>query len=149
MGGEVVDVGSGAGLPGIPLAIVRPDLRVTLLEPLLRRVSFLEEVVDELGLTDRVRVTRGRAEEWRADPEHGYPDVVVARAVAPLGRLVGWTASLVGSHGELIALKGSSAAEEVAAAAPVLRRLGLRAEVLVVRALPQAEPTHAVRVRRG
>ena len=143
-GVEVIDVGSGAGLPGIPLAIARPDLRFVLLEPLLRRSTFLEEAVEELGLGGRVSVQRGRVEDLRAPA-----DVLVARAVAPLSRLVGWIAPLIGSAGELIALKGSSAAEEVAAAAPVLRRSGLRAEVLVVRALPQSEPTHAVRVRHG
>src|SRR5919202_3232006 len=78
-GSSVADVGSGAGLPGIPLAILRPDLRVDLVEPLLRRVTFLTQAVDELGITDRVTVVRARAEDHR-----GAYDVVVARALAPL-----------------------------------------------------------------
>ena len=84
---SVCDVGSGAGLPGIPLALARPDLEITLLEPLLRRTTFLEEVVRLLGL-DNVTVVRGRAEEMvgKLPPV----DVVTARAVAPLERLAGW-----------------------------------------------------------
>ena len=83
-GATVIDVGSGAGLPGIPLAIVRPDLHMTLLEPLLRRSTFLEETVADLGIP--VSVVRGRAEDKVVPPA----DVVTARAVAPLERLVGW-----------------------------------------------------------
>lgn len=143
-GSRVVDVGSGAGLPGIPLAVVRPDLDVTLLEPLLRRYTFLEEAVAELGLEDRVAVVRGRAEETKE-----RFDVVVARAVAPLARLLGWTSGLFLPHGELLALKGSSAADEVAAARRDLVRLGVAAEVLRVRADQRADPTTVVRVRRG
>lgn len=107
-GARVLDVGSGAGLPGIPLAIARPDLSVVLLEPLLRRYNFLVEAVAELELGDRVEVRRGRAEDLRESFE-----VVTARAVAPLGRLVGWTQQLFVPDGELLALKGSSAADEV------------------------------------
>ncbi|HEX2858288.1 MAG TPA: 16S rRNA (guanine(527)-N(7))-methyltransferase RsmG [Propionibacteriaceae bacterium] len=143
-GSRVVDVGSGAGLPGIPLAVVRPDLDVTLLEPLLRRYTFLEEAVAELGLEERVAVVRGRAEETKE-----RFDVVVARAVAPLARLLGWTSGLFLPHGELLALKGSSAADEVAAARRDLVRLGVAAEVLRVRADQRADPTTVVRVRRG
>ncbi|HET9127658.1 MAG TPA: 16S rRNA (guanine(527)-N(7))-methyltransferase RsmG [Propionibacteriaceae bacterium] len=143
-GSRVVDVGSGAGLPGVPLALVRPDLDVTLLEPLLRRHSFLEETVAELGLEDRVTVVRGRAEESK---EHF--DTVVARAVAPLARLLGWTSSLFLPDGELLALKGSSADDEVAAARRDLARLGVGAEVLRVRADRRAAPTTVVRVRPG
>lgn len=84
-GASVVDVGSGAGLPGIPLAILRPDLRITLLEPLLRRSNFLTEAVDELGLGDSVTVLRGRAEDQRDQWQ-----VVTARAVAALPKLLGW-----------------------------------------------------------
>jgi 16S rRNA (guanine527-N7)-methyltransferase len=108
-GADVVDVGSGAGLPGLPLALVRPDLRVTLLEPLLRRSTFLQEAVPMLGLADRVRVVRGRAEDHAA-----RYDVVTARAVAPLDRLVGWCWPLVAVDGQLLAMKGSAAASEVA-----------------------------------
>jgi 16S rRNA (guanine527-N7)-methyltransferase len=141
---EVVDVGSGAGLPGIPLAVLRPDLRVTLLEPLLRRVSFLTETVDRLGLADRVRVVRGRAEEHRQQ----Y-DVVVARAVAPLSRLVQWCAPLRRTDGVILALKGRSAAEEIADAGPALARTGLRVEQLSVTAHPGVEPATVVRLGVG
>ncbi len=141
-GARVVDVGSGAGLPGIPLAILRPDVSVTLLEPLLRRFTFLEEVVAELGLGAQVSVVRGRAEEHEAT----Y-DVVTCRAVAPLDRLLGWTAGLFVPRGELLALKGSSAADEVQAATVKLRRSRLRAEVLSLRAHPDAEETSVIRVR--
>ena len=138
---EVVDVGSGAGLPGIPLALLRPDLRVTLLEPLLRRVTFLTETLDRLGLADRVRVVRGRAEE-----HHEQYDVVVARAVAPLGRLVQWCAPLRRSGGVILALKGRSAAEEIAEAGPVLAEAGLTVEQLSVSAHPAVEPATVVRL---
>lgn len=119
-GATVADVGSGAGLPGLVLAIARPDLRVTLIEPLLRRTTFLEEVAGDLGL-DNVDVVRGRA-----DLLHGKRtfDVVTSRAVAPLARLVEWSMPLVDPIGSLVAMKGSSAAEEIASASAVLDRLG-------------------------
>jgi len=142
----VADVGSGAGLPGLVLAIARPDLRVTLIEPLLRRTRFLDEVVAELGLAERVEVIRGRAEEL-----HGRRtfEVVTARAVAPLDRLARWCLPLVAPHGELVAMKGASAAVEVAEAGPALRRLGCDAPVVVrLGAGVVAEPTWAVRVAR-
>jgi 16S rRNA (guanine527-N7)-methyltransferase len=119
-GATVIDVGSGAGLPGIPLALARPDLDVELLEPLLRRVVFLEEVVAALAL-DRVRVVRGRAEDARVGPG---VDLVTARAVAPLARLAAWCLPLLRPGGSLIALKGSQAPAELDAAAGDLRRLG-------------------------
>jgi len=117
----VCDVGTGAGLPGVVLSIARPDVRVTLLEPLLRRTTFLEEVVADLGL-DNAEVVRGRAEEL-----HGRRtfDVVTARAVAPLPRLLGWTMPLVAPTGRLLAMKGSSAAQEVADADALFDELGL------------------------
>lgn len=108
----VTDVGSGAGLPGIPLAIRRPDLAVTLLEPMQRRVLFLERCVAELGLEDQVSVHRGRADDVVVRRSLA-PGWVVARAVAPLGRLVGWCLPLVSSSGRLLALKGVTAAQEV------------------------------------
>ena len=119
LGSSVADLGSGAGLPGLVLAIGRPDLRVTLVEPLQRRTVFLDEVVDELAL-GQVRVLRRRAEEL-----HGVDrfDVVTARALAPLSRLLGWAMPLVAPHGELVAMKGSSAAREIEEATGVLRRL--------------------------
>ena len=111
-GASVCDIGTGAGLPGIVVAIARPDLRMTLVEPLLRRTTFLEEVVTELGL-DRVRVVRGRAEEL-----HGAEtfDVVTSRAVAPLERLLGWSMPLVAPTGALVAMKGRAIHEEIASA---------------------------------
>jgi 16S rRNA (guanine527-N7)-methyltransferase len=114
-GVRVVDVGSGAGLPGIPLALARPDLTVTLLEPLARRVAFLTECVDRLGL-ERVTVVRGRAEEGPVRRDLGGADVVTARAVAPLDKLAGWCLPLLRPGGLLLAMKGSTAAEELAAA---------------------------------
>jgi 16S rRNA (guanine527-N7)-methyltransferase len=119
----VADVGSGAGLPGLVWAISRPDLRVVLIEPLLRRVTFLTEAVSELGLTGRVEVWRGRAEE--TGPHVGRMDVVTARAVAPMERLVGWTAPLLRPGGRLVALKGSSASAEAAAAEAAVLAAGL------------------------
>lgn len=110
-GATVVDVGSGAGLPGVPLALARPDLVITLLEPMARRVAWLERVVDELGLA--VTVVRGRAEEREARRRCGESDVVTARAVAPIGRLATWTLPLVRPGGILAAMKGASAANEV------------------------------------
>lgn len=139
-GAAVVDVGSGAGLPGLPLAILRPDLRVTLLEPLLRRVDFLNLAVPELDLADRVEVIRGRAEDHRA-----RYDIVTCRAVAPLPRLLGWCMPLAKRGGRLLALKGVSAAEEVAAAGDELRGLRARVVSLAVPGL-DGESTWAVEV---
>lgn len=107
---HVVDLGSGAGLPGIPLAIARPDLQVTLVEPLLRRANFLTECVEELELPN-VAVRRGRAEEL-AGMLAG--DVVVARAVARLDRLVGWAVPLTVPGGTVLAVKGGTVADELA-----------------------------------
>lgn len=128
--GELVDIGSGAGLPGIVLAMVRPGLHVVLLEPLLRRSVFLEECVRVLGLRNAT-VVRFRAEEKAAAAIRA--DVATARAVAPLDRLVGWAAALLRPGGELLAIKGQAAEAELEAARPVLARLGVRsAEVLQV-----------------
>ncbi|KUO08646.1 16S rRNA (guanine(527)-N(7))-methyltransferase RsmG [Streptomyces sp. DSM 15324] len=120
-GVTVCDVGSGAGLPGIPLALVREDLKITLLEPLLRRTNFLTEVVELLGL-DHVTVVRGRAEEVMGTlpPVH----VVTARAVAPLDRLATWGIPLLRPYGEMLALKGDTAEEELKSAATALSKLG-------------------------
>jgi len=112
-GARVVDVGSGAGLPGIPLALARPELTVALLEPLARRVAFLTECVERLGL-ERVTVVRGRAEETPIRRQLGGADVVTARAVAPLDRLAGWCLPLLRAGGLLLALKGTTAADELA-----------------------------------
>ncbi|RKN51592.1 16S rRNA (guanine(527)-N(7))-methyltransferase RsmG [Micromonospora costi] len=123
-GAEVLDVGSGAGLPGLVLAIARPDLTVTLVEPLARRTSFLTEAVDELGLGGTVRVFRGRAEEAASGSAPLHADVVTARAVAPLDRLAAWCLPLAVPGGRLVALKGATAAEEVAEHAAAVAALG-------------------------
>lgn len=116
----VCDIGSGAGLPGLVLAIARPDLSVTLVEPLLRRTTFLDEAVGTLAL-DNVEVVRGRA-----DALHGTRtfDVVTSRAVAPLERLLGWSMPLVAPTGALVAMKGTSVTDEIAAAVDELARWG-------------------------
>jgi 16S rRNA (guanine527-N7)-methyltransferase len=118
--GLVVDVGAGAGLPGIPLAIAAPGLEVRLVEPLLRRATFLTEVVEALGLTNAT-VVRARAEDL-----HGQltAATVTARAVAPLDRLAGWCLPLVSPGGSLLALKGERADEELTAAEAALHLLG-------------------------
>jgi 16S rRNA (guanine527-N7)-methyltransferase len=121
-GERVADVGSGAGLPGLVLAIARPAVTVTVIEPMLRRATFLTEVVDGLGLPNVV-VRRDRAEDAR-DLACTF-DVVTARAVAPLDKLAGWTVPLLRPGGRLLLLKGSSAAEELAAARPTLEALGI------------------------
>ncbi|MFI2662053.1 16S rRNA (guanine(527)-N(7))-methyltransferase RsmG [Micromonospora carbonacea] len=124
---SVLDVGSGAGLPGLVLAIARPDLTVTLVEPLARRTSFLVEVVEELGLAKTVRVFRGRAEEAATGSTGVGPfsaDVVTARAVAPLDRLAAWCLPLTVRGGRLVAMKGVSAAEEIAEHAEAVAKLG-------------------------
>lgn len=121
-GSAVVDAGSGAGLPGLPLALARPDLEVTLLEPMARRVTWLTEVVSELGLA--VRVHRGRAEEPAVRSALGGCDVVTARAVAPLGRLAGWTLPLLRPGGRLVAMKGETAGDEVASERAAVHGVG-------------------------
>jgi 16S rRNA (guanine527-N7)-methyltransferase len=120
-GTSVADVGSGAGLPGLVWALVRRDLPVTLIEPLLRRSTFLEEVVSELGLSERVTVLRARAED--VSPS-GF-DVVTARAVARLPQLLTWTLPLARPGGLVLALKGRAAATEVAEVQPQRTRLGV------------------------
>ena len=123
----LVDIGSGAGLPGIVLAMVRPEIDVTLLEPMERRCRFLAECVTELGLAN-VTVLRGRAEDVTI-----RTDVVTARAVAPLPRLAELAIGVVRPGGMVLAIKGRTAAEELKAAGPVLRRIGAR-DARVVRA---------------
>ena len=123
-GALVADVGSGAGLPGLVWAIVRPDIKVTLVEPLLRRATFLTEAVVDLDLAGRVEVERSRAEDL-AKSGWAPVDVVTARAVAALDKLAGWTLPLVKDGGALVALKGASAAEEVAEAKSTLEKLGV------------------------
>ncbi|WP_432526032.1 16S rRNA (guanine(527)-N(7))-methyltransferase RsmG [Kineococcus auxinigenes] len=146
-GKTVVDVGSGAGLPGIALALARPDLQVQLIEPLERRYTFLREAISRTSLGDRVAVARGRAEDVAGEFSG---DVVTARAVAPLATLYGWTLPLCRQGGYLLAIKGRSAAEEVAAASTVLAELGIDSTPEVVHCGPAGdEGTTVVRVARG
>ncbi|KUG52475.1 16S rRNA (guanine(527)-N(7))-methyltransferase RsmG [Serinicoccus chungangensis] len=140
---QVVDIGSGAGLPGVVLAIARPDLRVHLVEPLLRRTTWLEQAVVALGL-DNVTVHRGRAQavDLRAP-------VVTARAVASLDKLVTWALPLLAEGGRLLALKGQAAATELEQARPVLRRHGVRdAQVHVLAERTPAGPVRVVEIVR-
>jgi 16S rRNA (guanine527-N7)-methyltransferase len=142
-GATVCDIGSGAGLPGLVLAIVRPDLEVTLVEPLLRRTGFLEEVAGSLGLT-RVTVVRSRAEELHG--ERSY-DVVTSRAVAPLSRLVDWSLPLVRPGGVMLAMKGASAEEELDRARRRLRAHRVEAVEVLRLGVGVVEPaTTVVRV---
>lgn len=118
---SVVDLGSGAGLPGVVLAILLPAVKMTLLEPLARRVDFLEECVATLDLTN-VNVVRGRAEEYAG---RLTADVVTSRAVAPLDKLAGLSAGVARPGGRVLAIKGTSAEAELAKARPVLARMGV------------------------
>jgi 16S rRNA (guanine527-N7)-methyltransferase len=124
---SVIDLGSGAGLPGIVIAIMVPDASVVLLEPMARRAAFLEECVADLGLGNAT-VRRGRAEDLAGELA---ADVVVARAVAPMQRLAGLALGLVRPGGLVLALKGAGAEQELARARPVLRRLGARDAAVV------------------
>lgn len=140
--GRVGDVGSGAGLPGLVLAIARPDVEWILIEPMERRVAWLTEQVGELGL-DNVEVVRARAEDWRGGPTL---DAATARAVSALRTLVPLTAPLVRDGGELILLKGANASIEIDAADKQLRKYRLtdvRLEILGEGLLD--EPTRVVR----
>ncbi|WP_236551826.1 16S rRNA (guanine(527)-N(7))-methyltransferase RsmG [Aeromicrobium sp. 9AM] len=140
-GASVADIGTGAGLPGLVWAIARPDLHVTLVEPLLRRTRFLDEAVANLGL-DNVTVLRARAEEV----DETY-EVVTARAVAALDKLGRWCLPLVTKGGVLLALKGRTAQEEVTAATATLHRLG--ATTIVVTTYENGDvPTTVVEVSK-
>ncbi len=141
---SVADVGSGAGLPGLCLAIARPDLKLTLIEPLERRVIWLNEVVEDLGL-ENVTVLRSRAEQAVGAVE---ADVVTARAVSALVGLLDITLPILRGTGELLALKGRSAAEEITKAKKKLNRYGAReTEILTAGGDLLEEPTTVVRVR--
>ena len=145
-GADVCDVGSGAGLPGLVLALARPDLSLTLVEPLLRRTSFLEEAVQILGL-ENVEVVRARAEELHG---HRTFSVVTSRAVAPLERLLTWSLPLVTPGGALVAMKGAAVEEEVAAAEATLRRYAAGAVSVHTYGDGLIDPpTTAVRVEAG
>ena len=139
-GREVLDVGSGSGLPGIVIAACRPDLHVHLAEPMARRVEWLEDVVDNLGL-DNVTIHQARAEELRGK---GKADAVTARAVANMSKLVRMTSKLIAPGGSLVALKGRRAPFEVEEASAELRRHHLRAEIHEVPSIMEDESTYVV-----
>ncbi|MGM7678929.1 16S rRNA (guanine(527)-N(7))-methyltransferase RsmG [Microbacterium sp. A94] len=145
--GSTADIGSGAGLPGLVIAIARPDVKLTLIEPMERRVTWLNEQVTELGL-DNVTVLRARAEDVRTSEKF---DVVTARAVSALRTLIPFTAPLLRDGGELALLKGKNAEAEIDAAAKQIKKFKLsdvRVEVLGEGVL--AETTRVVRaVVRG
>lgn len=155
---HVLDVGSGAGLPGIALALARPDLTVTLLEPMARRAAFLDAVVRELGLAG-VQVHRGRAEELHgvaarqgsaADKPSLPADVVTARALAPLDRLANWCLPLVKPGGVVLAIKGQSAAAELEGCRGALRRAGgTRARIRLCGVGSVDPPTTVVEIVRS
>jgi len=143
--GRIVDIGSGAGLPGVVVAALRPEAEVVLLEPMERRIDWLTEVVETLGLSNAV-VTRGRAEDLHGELR---ADAVTARAVAPLDRLYRWALPLLGKGGVLVALKGARAQDEVEAGARWAKKLGGGpAEVISASTIDGAEQTTVVRVVR-
>jgi 16S rRNA (guanine527-N7)-methyltransferase len=152
-GSTVLDIGSGAGLPGLPMAIRRTDLHVTLIEPMLRRSTFLERAVGELELAERVQVLRGRAEDGAVRGSVGGAFWVTARAVAPLPRLLGWCLPLLAPGGWLLALKGSTAADEVAhfrsTASGQLRAAVADLDVVELGADYGMESTQVIRVERS
>ncbi|MGD8199397.1 16S rRNA (guanine(527)-N(7))-methyltransferase RsmG [Ornithinimicrobium sp. W1679] len=141
-GSSVIDVGSGAGLPGIVLAVARPDLTVHLVEPLLRRTTWLERTVDLLGLDNAV-VHRGRAEQVRLSAP-----VVTARAVAALPTLVEWSLPLLEPQGRLLALKGAAAEEELAAAGTLLRTMGVEGAKVLRLEEEGVDPVSVVQIVR-
>jgi 16S rRNA (guanine527-N7)-methyltransferase len=121
-GERIADIGSGAGLPGIPLALARPDLRLTLIEPLLRRSEFLREVVEDLGV--EITIVRGRAEDRSVRQQVGEMDAVVSRAVAALDKLTKWSVPLLRPGGRMVAIKGERAEEEIREHRRVMASLG-------------------------
>ncbi len=147
-GASVADIGSGAGLPGIPLALARPDLDVALVEPLLRRSEFLTEVVADLELT--VTVLRGRAEDNAVRKRLGEVDAVTSRAVAALDKLALWCLPLLRENGVMLAMKGERAEEELAEHRRVLEKRGV-VDVRVARCGADylTPPATVVVARRG
>jgi 16S rRNA (guanine527-N7)-methyltransferase len=145
---RIADIGSGAGLPGIPLALARPDLRLTLIEPLLRRSDFLLEVVDDLDL--EITIVRGRAEEQSVRQQVGEMDTVVSRAVASLDKLTKWSLPLLRPDGRMVAIKGERAEDEIREHRRVMAALGA-VDVKVVRCGADYLdlPATAVVARRG
>ena len=147
-GDRVVDIGSGAGLPGLPLAIARPDLQIVLLEPLLRRSDFLREVVAELSLP--VEVVRGRAEDPWVREQIGEKDVAVSRAVASLDKLTKWSMPLLRPEGRMLAIKGERAPDEVQQHRRVMVAMGaVDVRVVTCGANYLRPPSTVVLARRG
>jgi 16S rRNA (guanine527-N7)-methyltransferase len=148
-GARVIDVGTGAGLPGLVLAIARPDLRVVLLDAQERRVTFLQECVAELDLAG-VDIRQGRAEEPATREAIGTADVVVARALAPLDRLAQWCLPFARIGGRLLAIKGASASDEALRHHDAICRYG--ANRVTVRRCGAGRidpPTTVVEIERG
>ncbi|WP_164478635.1 16S rRNA (guanine(527)-N(7))-methyltransferase RsmG [Mycolicibacterium stellerae] len=147
-GDQIADIGSGAGLPGIPLALARPDLRVTLIEPLLRRSDFLREVIDDLDVD--VAVVRGRAEDQSVLQQVGEMDAVVSRAVASLDKLTRWSVPLLRPGGRMLAIKGERAAGEIDEHRRVMESLGaVDARVVTCGGDLLNPPATVVTARRG
>lgn len=142
--GSVIDVGSGAGLPGLVIAAARPDLNVTLVEPMERRCEWLAEAAEYIGL-DNVQIVRDRSENLGRSLRG---DAVTARAVAGLPKLLRLTSKMIAPGGRLLALKGRRAYEEVEAAREELKRRHLRAEVHEVVSVMDGEITYVVECRR-
>ena len=140
-GCSLIDIGTGAGLPGIPIAIARPDLEIHLVEPMQRRIEFLELAVAKLGLSN-TQIHRARAEQL-----HGQlvADLVTARAVASVKELIEWCEPLLNSHGRLVLLKGEKAEIELKEAKPTMHRHGLVLDDIVLLGEDLLiEPTRAV-----
>ena len=138
---RIIDVGTGPGLPGLALKIVRPDLQVTLLDSTAKKLLFCRTAADALGCPD-VKTVHARAEDVAKMPAlAGQFDCVVARAVAPLDRLLPWLTPFVRQGGVVIALKGTNVADELIAARPVARRLGLTLAPPLSVTLPETEET--------
>ncbi|OCB35035.1 16S rRNA (guanine(527)-N(7))-methyltransferase [Mycobacterium malmoense] len=147
-GDRVIDIGSGAGLPGIPLALARPDVNVVLLEPLLRRSEFLSEAVEQLGLA--VEVVRGRAEDPWVRDRFGERDAAVSRAVASLDKLAKWSVPLLRMGGRMLAIKGERATEEVEQYRRVMAASGaVDARVVTCGATYLRPPATVVMARRA
>jgi 16S rRNA (guanine527-N7)-methyltransferase len=147
-GERVIDIGSGAGLPGIPLALARPDIDVVLLEPLLRRSEFLGEVVEQLGLA--VEVVRGRAEELWVRHQFGERDAALSRAVASLDKLAKWSMPLLRQGGRMLAIKGERGRDEVEQYRRVMAASGaVDARVVTCGAAYLRPPATVVIARRG
>ncbi|MGQ0629906.1 MAG: 16S rRNA (guanine(527)-N(7))-methyltransferase RsmG [Sporichthyaceae bacterium] len=142
-GVRVADVGSGAGLPGVVIALCRPDVHLTLIDPLLRRTEFLAEVVTQLGL-DNVEIVRGRAEDVKA-LRRSFP-VVTSRAVAPLDRLLAICTPVIARPGRMLAIKGAGAQDEIDAASGMFARWSATARVLRLGEGVLAQPTTVVEV---